>query len=128
MERLRLEEWDHLQNALVLYAAVATRVVQLRDRARQEPHRPAQELLSPQECAVLVGRFGQGKVKVQGLTLGQAVLWIGRLGGHLNRKSDGMPGVRTLWKGLRALDLMVQGFLAAQQNIDHTTPKYKRLE
>jgi hypothetical protein len=128
VERLQLEEWDHLQNALVLYAAVAARVVQLRDRARQQPQQPAQEILSVEECAVLVGRFGRGRATVEGLTVGQAVLWIGRLGGHLNRKSDGMPGVRTLWKGLRALDLMVQGWRAAQQIMEHNIPQHKPLE
>ncbi|MBK7003559.1 MAG: hypothetical protein IPH35_27835 [Rhodoferax sp.] len=48
----------------------------------------------------------------QDLTIRQAVLWIGRLGGHLNRKSDGMPGVRTMWRGLQALALLVAGFRA----------------
>ena len=48
---------------------------------------------------MLVCRFGKG-MKPSELTIGQAVLWIGRLGGHLNRKRDGMPGVRTLWRGL----------------------------
>ena len=47
-------------------------------------------------------------------TIGQAVLWIGRLGRHLNRKRDGMPGVRTLWRGLHDLTLMVAGFQAGK--------------
>ena len=40
---------------------------------------------------------------------------IGRLGGHLNRKRDAMPGVRTLWRGLQALSLLVAGFRAGQR-------------
>jgi len=28
---------------------------------------------------------------------------IGRLGGHLGRKSDGEPGVLTMWRGLQRL-------------------------
>ncbi|MFO0947868.1 MAG: IS4 family transposase [Planctomycetota bacterium] len=44
-------------------------------------------------------------------TMQQAVLWIGRLGGHLNRKGDGMPGVRTLWRaGMRDLAILVAGY------------------
>ncbi|MFH1090746.1 MAG: IS4 family transposase [Pseudomonadota bacterium] len=39
-------------------------------------------------------------------TLKQAIMWIGRLGGHLGRKSDGRPGIRTLWRGLRDLSLL----------------------
>ncbi|MBI4881637.1 MAG: hypothetical protein HY812_18550, partial [Planctomycetes bacterium] len=28
---------------------------------------------------------------------------LGRLGGHLGRKSDGEPGVVTMWRGLQRL-------------------------
>lgn len=118
VERLQLESWEGMQKALVLYAAVAARIVQLRDWARQEPQADARVLLSEEECAVLRARCDPKK-RVSGvLTLKQAVLWIGRLGGHLNRKSDGMPGVRTLWKGLRDLALLVEGFRAARTMLE----------
>jgi hypothetical protein len=29
--------------------------------------------------------------------------WLAQLGGFLNRKGDGEPGVKTLWRGLRRL-------------------------
>ena len=32
-------------------------------------------------------------------TLREAVRMLGRLGGHLGRKSDGEPGVTVLWRG-----------------------------
>lgn len=114
IEQLQLESWEGLQKAVVLYAAVAARVVQLRDGARLQPLASARQLLSDDECQVLRARCDpQGKIKGD-VTLSQAVLWIGRLGGHLNRKGDGMPGVRTLWQGLRALALLVDGFHAAR--------------
>ena len=90
LEALRLENWVSLAKAVVMYTSVAARIVALRDRARQEPDALATVLLSEEECAVLVAKFGTGRV-VLPLTLGQAVLWIGRLGGHLNRQRDGMP-------------------------------------
>ena len=86
----------------------------LRDRARETPEAPATEVLSDDEVEVLVCRFGKG-MKPSELTIGQAVLWIGRLGGHLNRKRDGMPGVRTLWRGLHDLTLLVLGFQAGKR-------------
>jgi hypothetical protein len=119
IEELQLESWEGLLKALVLYTAVAARVAELRDWARHEPEASAQQLLSAEECLVLRSHFDPtGKVKGE-LTLAQAILWIGRLGGHLNRKSDGMPGVRTLWKGLRDLALLVEGFRAARHSLDH---------
>jgi len=114
IEALRLEKWESLEKAVVMYTSVAARIVALRDRAAQEPDAPATVLLSEDECAVLVAKFGKGQGVVR-LTLGQAVLWIGRLGGHLNRRRDGMPGVRTLWRGLRDLTLLVEGWRVARR-------------
>lgn len=36
--------------------------------------------------------------------LREAVRWIAQLGGFLARKSDGEPGLQTIWRGLRRLD------------------------
>lgn len=114
VEALRLETWDRLEKAVTVNAAVAARIVSLRDRAHEAPEAPASEVLSAEEAEVLVAHFG-GKMKPSELTIGQAVLWIGRLGGHLNRKRDGMPGVRTLWRGLHDLTLLVAGFRAGKR-------------
>jgi hypothetical protein len=114
VEDLQLETWDGLEKAVTVNAAVAARIVSLRDLARETPEAPALEVLSEDEVEVLVCRFGKG-LKPSELTIGQAVLWIGRLGGHLNRKRDGMPGVRTLWRGLHDLTLLVAGFQAGKR-------------
>ena len=117
VEELQLESWSGLQKALVMYSGVAARVLRLKEAARREPESDAREMLDEEECEVLQARFGASGCLpgVTLLTLKQAVLWIGRLGGHLNRKGDGMPGVRTIWKGLRALDLLIQGARAAKR-------------
>jgi hypothetical protein len=109
VEDLRLGNWDALEKAVTVNAAVAARIVSLRDLARETPEAPALETLGADEVEVLVHRFGKGMTPSE-LTIGQAVLWIGRLGGHLNRKGDGMPGVRTLWRGLHDLTVLVAGF------------------
>jgi hypothetical protein len=114
VEDLRLESWDGLEKAVTVNSAVAARIVLLRDLARERPEAPAVEVLSADEVAVLTSHFGKGMAPSE-LTLGQAVLWIGRLGGHMNRKRDGMPGVRTLWRGFHDLALLVAGFNAAKR-------------
>jgi hypothetical protein len=40
------------------------------------------------------------------LTLRDAVRAMAKLGGFLGRKSDGEPGVKTLWRGYRQLQLL----------------------
>ena len=114
VESLQLETWDGLEKAVTVNAAVAARIVSLRDWATKTPEALAIEVLDADEVETLVAHFG-GKMKPSELTIGQAVLWIGRLGGHLNRKRDGMPGVRTLWRGLHDLTLLVAGFRAGKK-------------
>lgn len=113
VEKLRLETWERLEKAIRINASVAARIVMLRDLAKKSPETPALTVVSADEAAALVSRFGKdNSMSPAQLTIGQAVLWIARLGGHLNRKRDGMPGVRTLWRGLQALTLLVDGFHA----------------
>ncbi len=116
VEDLRLETWEGLEKAVTVNAAVAARIVLLRDLARETPEAPALGVLEADEVEVLVSHFGKKKATpATELTIGQAVLWIGRLGGHLNRKRDGMPGVRTLWRGLHNLTWLVAGFQAGKR-------------
>lgn len=113
VEELRLETWGRLEKAVRVNASVAARIVTLRDLARESAQTLALEVLDKVEVDALVNYFGKGKaIRGADLSIGQAVLWIGRLGGHLNRKRDGMPGVRTMWRGLQALALLVSGFRA----------------
>jgi hypothetical protein len=111
VEKLELETAERLSNALVLYAAVAARLVGLRDLARRDPDGPCTQVLSSAEWQVLTLRFGDDQArKLQPPTLRQAVLWIGRLGGHQGCKRARMPGIKTLWRGWRDLQLLVAGY------------------
>jgi len=111
-EALELKTADRLIKAVMLYSMIAVRIVALRDLARQEPDAPCTTILSDDAWRALYAKFEK---KTPGSdtpvpTVRQAILWIGRLGGHLNRKSDGMPGVRTLWRGWRDLTILVAGY------------------
>jgi hypothetical protein len=120
IERLELEDGERLIKAAILYSAVAIRIVALRDLARVEPNTPCTAILTQDEWQPLWLRFSKTKLTSQTAppTIEQAVRWIGRLGGHLGRKRDGMPGVRTLWRGLRDLSLLAAGF-----HIGRTMPR-----
>jgi Transposase DNA-binding/Transposase Tn5 dimerisation domain len=116
VEKLELETADRLIKAATLYSAVAVRIVAIRDLARLTPDAPCTVILTPDEWQSLYVRFSKQKLTAATPppTLQQAVKWIGRLGGHLGRKRDGMPGVRTLWRGFRDLSLLAAGFYAGR--------------
>lgn len=118
IEDLQLETSDRLMKAIVLYWAIAMRIVGIRDRVRQTPDVPCTLEVSEDEWRVLwaVQNKRPAPERQAPPTLRQAVLWIGRLGGHLGRKGDGMPGVRTLWRGFRDLQIMVQFYRSIRRN------------
>lgn len=117
VEQLGLETAERLCKALTLYAAVAARIVALRDLGRRDPNAPCTRVLTQEEWHVLVRRFEKRRPQANEppATIRQAMLWIGRLGGHLGRKRDPLPGVRVLWRGWRDLALLVDGYRVAQQ-------------
>jgi len=108
IEQLRLGNAERLAKTILMYAPVAIRVLQLRDLARLQPEAPCTAVLKDSEWRALWTRIHKRPPSphTPPPDLRQAILWIGRLGGHLNRKGDGLPGVRTLWRGLRDLELL----------------------
>lgn len=116
VEKLELETADRLANAIALYAPVAVMVLTLRDLSRTRPDAPCTIVLSDLQWRVLHTFVEKRPPADDQLppTIRQATLWIGRLGGHLGRKCDGMPGVRTLWRGWRDLTLLTFGYQAAR--------------
>jgi hypothetical protein len=114
IEEVQFETLPRILKILALYAPIALRILQLRDWARREPHAPCTVVLSKLEWKTLWTAIHNKPppARQKPPSLRQAALWIGRLGGHLNRKGDGMPGVQTLWQGWRDLILMTRVYSA----------------
>lgn len=115
VERLQLQTAARLDRALATYAAVAWRLLWLTYEARQHPDQSCQRAFTPQEHVVL--RQVAKVEAAEDLTLRAAVRAIAKLGGFLARKGDGEPGVKTIWRGLRRLNDMAEGFTMFQQLI-----------
>lgn len=116
IEKVQFQDAERLAKLLSLYAPIATRILKCRDWARLQPEAPCTHILTDQEWKAL-WLYIHKKTPAEDQTpptLAQAVLWIGRIGGHLNRKSDGMPGVKTLWLGFRDLAILTHMFILAK--------------
>lgn len=104
-ERLQLETGHGLFAAISIMSLVALRLIHLKEVLRIHPQATAQESgLDSFELQVLQARLNRPLKTVRDVALA-----IGRLGGHLNRKGDGMPGWMSLWEGMCQLRLLVQG-------------------
>ena len=110
-ERWQLESAERLFAAIAIMSGVALRLLELRERLRRHPDAAAAQAgLHPLELEVLRVKSGR-----QLDTVREVALAIGRLGGHLNRKREGLPGWQTLWHGMNTLHALVEGVLIAHR-------------
>jgi hypothetical protein len=104
-EELQLERGHRLFAAIAVMSVVALRLLDLRELGRRLPEAPAATSgLNGEELEILEQAVGRVLT-----TVASVLLAVGRLGGHMNRRSDGMPGWLTLWRGMNKLRLLVQG-------------------
>jgi hypothetical protein len=100
VEELQLAQEQRLERAVVTYSIVATRILRLTYRAREEPAAPILPDLESAEWAVLQVRFPHLREQP---TVREAIRAIAQLGGFQGRKGDGEPGVLVLWRGFQRL-------------------------
>ena len=111
-ERLQIDDARSLSHGLALYYVVAWRLLQLTYLAREDPERPAADVLAAEEIAVL-----EATAKKSLPTLAEAVREIAILGGYQYYRTAPPPGVKTLWLGWRYLTGLVQGWRLAHQQL-----------
>jgi hypothetical protein len=117
IERMQFAYAARLQPAIGLVSVVALALLQLRDWARQPEHKDrAATAWVPGWWVRLLAQWRYGRARTE-LTVEEFVLALGRLGGHQNRPSDGLPGWQTLWRGWMQLQAMVQGVLLLNSEI-----------
>jgi hypothetical protein len=117
-EHLQIDDAVSLAHALTLYYVVAWRLMDLTFLGRHEPEAPANQVLSPDEIAVLTAAEGKTIVTVR-----EAVLAIARQGGYQPYQKT-PPGLRVLWLGLQRVQAMAAGFRLAQQALGNS-PSYE---
>jgi Transposase DNA-binding/Transposase DDE domain len=106
IEERQLQTVDGLIRLLGLLSPLAVRLLQIRGFAREEPERPAHEVVEPLMLAVVAQRSGQSPLT---MTVGSFWTEVARLGGYLARSHDGPPGWRTIWKGWLSLQTFLEG-------------------
>ncbi len=104
VEELQLKDAASLQKAINVYSLAAFRVMQLVYESRHQPAVSCEIVLTRAQWVTLYMLIHKSnEMPKQPPSLQQAVLWIGRLGGHIGRKSDGPPGLKTVWLGYQQL-------------------------
>lgn len=103
-EDSQLRSVEALLRLLGVCSRVAWRLLWLTYQARQTPDAPCTIALSEAQWQALTAFTSKSKTPASSPpTLSQAVRAIAQLGGFVGRKSDGDPGVKTLWRGWQRL-------------------------
>lgn len=113
VEELQLHSLDAFETAVATFSVVAWHLLRLTYQARLTPDVPCDILFDRAEWEALCIRTSKSrKLPKEPPTLREAVWMVAKLGGFLGRKSDGEPGVKVLWVGLRALYESVEMYAA----------------
>lgn len=107
----RLEHIGKLERAIAMYLVVAWRIAHLMRLGRTCPELDASHFFDWAEIRAAYMRSKAGPPAAP--TLNEVLHLIAGFGGFLARKSDGEPGVQTLWKGLRKIRIAAEALRAA---------------
>lgn len=116
VEELQLRSLAGLKNALACYSLVAYRLMWLVYESRANPEGSCEQILHEQEWRGLYSYHHKSFAEAEQVpSLDQAVRWIAMLGGFLNRKGDGPPGIKNLWRGMRRLQDLTEMWIAFEK-------------
>jgi len=124
IEERQLETVERMERAIPVFSIVAWRLLWLTLQARETPDVPCTVIFKEFEWKPLwiAAHPGTKRLPATPPTLREAVRMIARLGGFLGRKCDGEPGPQTLWRGLRRLHDLAQGWWLATQREEPPLP------
>jgi len=104
IEKLQLGKATSLQKAIHVYSIAAMEMMKLTYLARVSPTVSCELVLTKEQWSVLYMLIHkQAILSQEPPTMEEAVKWMGKLGGHLGRKSDGHPGLKVIWRGYRRM-------------------------
>jgi hypothetical protein len=117
VEERQFESRETYEASLAIALLTAVRILALVKQARLSPEAQATVALSDEEQHILVEHAKRKRAIPPGapdaLRLANAVELIAKLGGYKARSCDGPPGWLTLWRGIRRLEAMVDGYRLA---------------
>jgi hypothetical protein len=107
VETSQLERSYRLESLIAVLAVVAVRLLSTKMLARSRPESfEAAGSFGPHMLAILEQKLGKPK---GGWTNQNVIIATARLGGFIGRKSDGLPGWQTIWRGWQRLMWMAEG-------------------
>lgn len=106
VEQRQYRKADNLAPVVGLLSVLGVRLLALKMLARDEPDRPANEVV-PKRWLQALPLVSKNHTPLH--TVREFIRRLAGLGGFLGRKGDGEPGWQTIWRGLHTLLLCLRG-------------------
>lgn len=119
IEKLQLTD-SNFDICLRLYMVVAWRILYLTMLGRTCPELDCDSVFSTEEWQTAFVIVKKSKPPEKTISLNEMIILVASMGGYMARKSDPMPGSKTLWLGLHNLQEHVKAREAFNQVFGHT--------
>jgi len=108
VEKCRLNTGTKLKKYISIFSVIAWRLHWLTYVSRVSPEEPCNKVLTEIEWKTLYIKINKMNITPEKIPSSREVLiWLARLGGFMARKSDGEPGMISIWRGWTRLQDMV---------------------
>jgi hypothetical protein len=113
LEKLKYRKLDRYLNATMFLLIVAWRVHCLTKSGRDEPEASCEKYFADAEWkSTWLVIHPRQPLPAQPPTMGEFMILVAILGGYVNRKQQGPPGVQTMWRGFRRVDTLAAAYRA----------------
>ena len=106
IEDMRLETLNGLKNMITMLSILAVRFYYMIHLSRIDGDQDISAVLEPYEWEALMIKTEQAKITDEHIrkpTIKEGITLIAILGGFMNRKKDGPPGILVIWRGWERL-------------------------
>ena len=116
LENMKYETLERYLRAFSMLTVVAWRVEYLKGATRSDPAAPCTEYFTDQEwMAVMIFLHRRPVDRTDPPTMEIFMKSIAMLGGYINKKAQGPPGSKTIWRGMSRFSTIVESYAAFSQ-------------
>lgn len=115
IEDMKYETLERYVVAFSMLTVVAWRVEYLKGATRSDPEGNCEKYFTSGEWMAIMAFLRRPVDRTNPPTMRAFMISIAQLGGYINKKSQGDPGSKTIWRGMARFDTIVEAFAVFNQ-------------
>ena len=116
IEDMKYETLDRYLVAFSILSVVAWRIEYLKGATRSDPESSCEKYFTPGEWMAIMIFLTRRRVDPKKPpTMKEFMTSIAKIGGYIDKKSQGPPGSKTIWRGMSRFETIVEAYAAFNQ-------------